>query len=165
MKTGEELGKTAAARSPKVRGWLVPSLQLRIRIQHFRSLRIQMRIRIRIRMRIRILGFDGQHFKRVCNENVLKYFLIKNFIFTYPWTSIKGVLASEQKKPSALKREYPAPLNMKFFNFFLRGSFLPSWIQIRIRNVNPDPADNSQCGSESGSATLKCTLILSLDPD
>jgi hypothetical protein len=70
MKTGEELGKTAAARSPKVRGWLEPSLQLRIRIQHFRSLQIQMRIRIRMRMRIRILGFDDQILKIVYNGKI-----------------------------------------------------------------------------------------------
>jgi hypothetical protein len=56
MKTGEELGKTEAARSPKVRGWLVPSLQLRIRIQHFRSLLIQKRIRIQ--------GFDAALWNR-----------------------------------------------------------------------------------------------------
>jgi hypothetical protein len=56
MKTGEELGKTAAARSPKVRGWLVPSLQLRIRIQHFRSLGDSDPIRIQIL----IEAFDDQ---------------------------------------------------------------------------------------------------------
>ncbi len=53
-----------------------------------------------------------------------------------------------QKKPSALKRGYPTLQNMNFFNFFyFCGSFLPSWIRIRIPNpdpgtltrLNPDP--------------------------
>jgi hypothetical protein len=51
-----------------------------------------------------------------------------------------------KKKPSDLKREYPTLQNMKFLNFFyFCGSFLPSWIRIRIPNpdsltrLNPGP--------------------------
>ncbi len=46
-----------------------------------------------------------------------------------------------QKKPSALKKEHQALQNMKFLNFlkYFCGSFLPSWIRIRIPNTDPDP--------------------------
>jgi hypothetical protein len=55
-----------------------------------------------------------------------------------------------QEKPSALKSSHPALQNMKFLNFFIyfRGSFLLSWIRIRIHgsanliesgsNLDPD---------------------------
>jgi hypothetical protein len=40
------------------------------------------------------------------------------------------------EKPSALKREHPALQNMKIFTFFyICGSFLPSWIRIRIQQL------------------------------
>jgi hypothetical protein len=43
-----------------------------------------------------------------------------------------------QEKPSALKTEHPALKNMKFLNFFyFGGSFLPSWIRIRIPDSDP----------------------------
>ncbi len=42
-----------------------------------------------------------------------------------------------QKKPAALKRGHPTLQNMIFFSFC--GSFLPSWIRIRIPNTDPDP--------------------------
>jgi hypothetical protein len=54
-----------------------------------------------------------------------------------------------QEKPSALKREHPALQKMKilsFFSFF--GSFLPSWIRIRIRNLYPDPDPASQINAD-----------------
>ncbi len=51
-----------------------------------------------------------------------------------------------QKKPLALKRGHPTIQNMNFWIFFyFCGSFLPSWIRIRIPNpdtltrLNPDP--------------------------
>jgi hypothetical protein len=40
-----------------------------------------------------------------------------------------------QEKPSALKREHPV---LKILDYFC-GSFLSSWILIRIRNLNADP--------------------------
>jgi hypothetical protein len=42
-----------------------------------------------------------------------------------------------QKKPAAHKRGHPTLQNMNFFYFC--GSFLPSWIRIRIPNTDPDP--------------------------
>ncbi len=44
-----------------------------------------------------------------------------------------------QKKPAAHKRGHPTLQNMNFFSFC--GSFLPSWIRIRIQipNTYPDP--------------------------
>ncbi len=42
-----------------------------------------------------------------------------------------------QKKPAAHKRGHPTFQNMNFFYFC--GSFLPSWIRIRIPNTDPDP--------------------------
>ncbi len=51
-----------------------------------------------------------------------------------------------QEEPSALKKEHPALQNIKFlFHFFLLflGSFLPSWMRIRIQatkiHADPDP--------------------------
>ncbi len=54
--------------------------------------------------------------------------------------------------PSALKREHPALQNSKFLPFFLFSwAYLPSWIlnQIRIPHayLDPDLADQNQCGS------------------
>jgi hypothetical protein len=48
-----------------------------------------------------------------------------------------------QKKPAAHKRGHPTLQNMNFFYFC--GSFLPSWIRIRIPNTDPD----SEYGSGS----------------
>jgi hypothetical protein len=44
-----------------------------------------------------------------------------------------------QKKPAAHRSGHPTLQNMNFFYFC--GSFLPSWIRIRIRipNTDPDP--------------------------
>ncbi len=42
-----------------------------------------------------------------------------------------------QKKPAAHKRGHPTLQNENFFSFC--GSFLPSWIRIRIPNTDPDP--------------------------
>jgi hypothetical protein len=69
--------------------------------------------------------------------NFFKYFLgSKTTIYLY-LVSIKDFQATEEA--SALKREHPAAQNMKFLNFFhFCGSFLPSWIWIRIRIPNPD---------------------------
>jgi hypothetical protein len=49
-----------------------------------------------------------------------------------------------QEKPSALKREHPALKTGKFLIFFyICGSFLSSWIRIRIQNVDSDSDSNS----------------------
>jgi hypothetical protein len=45
-----------------------------------------------------------------------------------------------QKKPAAHKKGHPTLQNMNFKkNFYFCGSFLPSWIRIRIRIPNPYP--------------------------
>jgi hypothetical protein len=63
-----------------------------------------------------------------------------------------------QEKPSALKREHPVLKNMKIlFFFYFCWSFLPSWIRIRIRNLNADPNPATQINADpcgSGSETL-----------
>ncbi len=81
---------------------------------------------------IRIQGFDDQELKKIYSW--------KKLIFLWPkWKttgtiyislgSIKCVQVTEE----ALKREHPALQNMKFLNFFyFCGSFLFSWIRIRI---------------------------------
>jgi hypothetical protein len=54
-----------------------------------------------------------------------------------------------QEKPSALKREHPAPQNMKFLKkFYLCKSLLPSCIWTRVPNpkpnsMNPNPKNCS----------------------
>ncbi len=54
-----------------------------------------------------------------------------------------------QEKPSALKREHPALQKMKIRSFFLfLGSFLPSWIRIRIRNLYADPDQAAQINAD-----------------
>ncbi len=43
-------------------------------------------------------------------------------------------------KPSALNGGHPTLQNMNFSKkFYFCGSFLPSWIRIRIPNTDPDP--------------------------
>jgi hypothetical protein len=56
-----------------------------------------------------------------------------------------------QEKPSALKRDHPALKKMKILSFFLfLGSFWPSWIRIRIRNLyaDPDPDPAAQINAD-----------------
>jgi hypothetical protein len=58
-----------------------------------------------------------------------------------------------QEKPLALKREHLALQNVTFSHTFLfKGSSLPTWLPIRIRNADPDPADRNQY--RSGSTTM-----------
>jgi hypothetical protein len=57
------------------------------------------------------------------------------FIPRPPWRTSKL-----QEKPSALKWEHPAHLNINFFNFFY---FL---VRVIFALLDPDPADQHQCG-------------------
>jgi hypothetical protein len=83
--------------------------------------------------------------------------LYQKLQFNYPWASIKDAQAtgetfSSQKRTSiTLKDE-----NSVFF--FLGGSFLPSGIRIRIRNlyVDPDPDPAAQINAD---------LVPDTDPD
>ena len=80
---------------------------------------------------MRIQGFETQKLKKIYSWKSYIFF-INNCnlpIPSPPWRTSKL-----QKKPSALKREHPALQNRKFLNFFyFCGSFLLSWIRIRIR--------------------------------
>jgi hypothetical protein len=69
--------------------------------------------------------------KRIDKLNIFLEFVNQKLQFTYPWTSIKDVQATVQKKPSALKREHPALQNMNFLNFL----FL--WVIFAL--LDPDP--------------------------
>jgi hypothetical protein len=58
---------------------------------------------------------------------------------------------------------------MKILDFFYFVGFLPSWIRLRIHNLNADPDPATQinanpCGSGSGSETLSYCLSV-VDPD
>ncbi len=77
-------------------------------------------------------------FKKItADKKKIYFFLIKNcnLPFPRPLQSMSRL----QKKPAAHKRGNPTLQNMNFFSFY--GSFLPSWIRIRIRisNTDPDP--------------------------
>ncbi len=76
--------------------------------------------------------------------------------FTYPWVSTMDVQAIgevfiPQKRTSSTR---------KFEFASICGSFWPSWIRIRflIPNADPDPADQTECGS--GSTTLRFLQFL-----
>ncbi len=63
-----------------------------------------------------------------------------------PWGLILKVRVSKYKKPSALNREHPHSEKWNLLTFFyVFGSFLPSWIRIRI--ANPDPGTPIGSGS------------------
>jgi hypothetical protein len=145
MKTGEELGKTAAARSPKVRGWLVPSLQLRIRIQHFRPLGI----RTPIRIQILIQGFDDQKFKIVYKGKIFNIF-DQTFIFTYPLDLHKGrTLYKLQKEAFSPQKRISGTTKHEISMLF------PTWVIFAL--LDPDPDPHSQC--KSGSSRPKSMRV------
>jgi hypothetical protein len=76
-------------------------------------------------------GFEDQKLKKKIQQNF--FLFIKN----------GNLLTSKlREKPSALKRQHPSSTSkMKVINFFLClwGSFLNSWIRIRIANPDTDP--------------------------
>jgi hypothetical protein len=82
-------------------------------------------------------GFDDLKLKKIYSWKFNFYFLDQELQFPYPEASIKDAQATG---------EAFSPKNMKilYFFFYFCGSFLPSWIRIRIRNLNaypdPDPA-------------------------
>ncbi len=62
-----------------------------------------------------------------------------------------------QENPSALKREHKALQKMKFINFFSMFVFLflPSWIQIRISNSDPDTDPGTPLDTDTGTPLNK----------
>ncbi len=90
---------------------------IQIRIQHFK------------RVRIRILGFDDKKLKKY-NRKFFKYLFLINYC--------NLLMSKLQKKPSALKREYPAlkKWNLSTFSYVCRsfsplGSGYGPWIRIQ----------------------------------
>ncbi len=101
---------------------------MRIRIQHCRSMRIRMPTKNR---------------KFMVEKNIFFSFINHYLLIPRPPTRTYKL----PMKPSTLKREHSALLNLKFLNFILFcGSFLSSWILIRIQRLksmriheDPDP--------------------------
>ncbi len=117
--------------SRKCYGSALVSMRIRVRSQHFLS----MRIRIRIQSQI----FDDQNWK---NLQLKKIFFDRPLLRTFKL----------QEKSSALKREHLALKNLNFLHFC--GSVWPSWIQIRIPiadpiRVQPTKINAHPCGSGS----------------
>ncbi len=111
---------------------------------------------------IPVQGFNDQKLKKKKQlKKILNLFLI-NLQFTYPKASIKYVQVTEeafssQKRPSNTSKH---ELLQKIF--FFCGSFLPSWIRIRIPNSDLDPLvrlnpDPIRIRIQSGSDTLQAT--------
>jgi hypothetical protein len=112
-------------------------VSMRIRIQHFRSIRIRMR-----RIRIQIQGLMTKNWKK------------KNF--SWKKICIVFVLLRTSKLQHNLhpSKENIQHFNMKFLNLFLiLWVFLPSWIRNQPTKINADP-----CGS--GSETLIFSMSL-----
>jgi hypothetical protein len=100
-------------------------------------------------------GFDDQKLKKFTAETN-SYFFDQNLQFTYPWASTKDVQATEVFIPQ--KRTYNNS-ELEFSSLLLLcKSFWPSWIQIRIPNADPDPAEQNECGC--GSTTRVTAYVL-----
>ncbi len=114
---------------------------------------------------IRIQGFNDQKLKKKFGWKKNIFFLWKT---TYSTICLSLGLHKERpsNKPSARKRGHPTLQNM---NFYFCGSFLPSWIRIRIPNpdpltrLNPDPIRIRNPGNLSSCVfrTWCCQLPLS----
>ncbi len=107
-------------------------LRFRIRIQHLRMTTNPDPDPIRIQ------GFHDQKSKKITAE-IFFIFFDQKLQLTYPQASRKyvqviGEAFSSQRRPSNTSKH---ELLKKIFYFC--GSFLPSWIRIRIPNLDPDP--------------------------
>ncbi len=89
---------------------------------------------------IRIQDFDDQKLIKNYSWNFFIYLFDQKLQFTYPYTSIKDVPGTGE----AFRRTPALQRNFVIFSIIF-GSFLPSWIRIRIPNpepltwLNPDP--------------------------
>ncbi len=83
-----------------------------------------------------------KNWKKFTAEKTTKFYIrIQKLQFNYPKASIKDVQVTKEAFGSQ-KRTYMIQhlKTWNFFNiFFFCGSFLPSWIRIRIPNTDPDP--------------------------
>ncbi len=113
---------------------------MRIRIQHF------------IKLRIRIPDPDPGFY----DQKLIKKLLLKKKLnFFGSKTTIYLSLGLHKGRPSHRKSLQPSKENIqylktwKFWTFFyFCGSFLPSWIRIRIRNMNADPDSATQINAD-----------------
>ncbi len=96
------------------------SRKFRIRIQHFKRIRIQSGSRVLI--------------TKNCRTKIQQKFVFLSFFIKNCNLLTSNVQAT--REVSALKREHSALQKKKFF-FYVCGSFLPSWI--RIANPDTDP--------------------------
>ncbi len=107
-------------------------VSIRIRIQHFRS------------MRIRIQGFAEQKLKNFTAESHIFCDQKLHYIYARsPWRTSK---LQKSPQPSKKNIQYFIQSNFPFFYFY--GSLMLSWIRLRIPNADPDPADHNQCGTK-----------------
>ncbi len=93
------------------------------------------------------------------------HYFDQKFQLSYPLGLHKSIKDANklQEKPSALKRGHPAIQNMKFLylSFYFCGSFLPSWIRIRISSADPDQETQINVDPwASGSETEICMVLV-----
>ncbi len=99
---------------------------IRIRIQHLGWIPIQ----IRIQSGSRVLG-DDQKFKKIYCWKKNYFFKIKNYNLPFPRPSIKDVRVTKEAFGSQKRTSKTSKYEISKF-FYFCGSFLPSWIWIRI---------------------------------
>jgi len=121
---------------------------IRIRIQHFRSIRIRIRLRIQV--------FSGQNERIVFLRKIKILFSVTNCYKDNNWG-----LPSSSKTHQTFCKMVKAIFTLKsLFYFPFWTPFWLSWIRIRIPNTDPDP-DPHGYGSGPGSGPGSETLILS----
>ncbi len=104
---------------------------MKIRIQHFRSVRI----------RLRIQGFDDQNLKKYFSLKKIIFF--KSIIAIYPLASIKDVQAS--KEAFSLQKTASSTNKLKISKFFLfLWVNLLSWILPTKISKDPDPENGDK---------------------
>ncbi len=110
-----------------------------------------------IPIRIRIQGFNlmTKNWKKITAEKKKKFFWSKTTIYLF--------LSLHKERPSYRRSLQLSKEAIQHFrtwtlrkNFYFWGSFLPSWIRIRI--PDPDTLTRLESGYGSGSATLYSTL-------
>ncbi len=67
------------------------------------------------------------------------FFFYQKLKFTYPWASKKYAQAIKEAFSSQKRTSNTSKHEIFLIFFYFCGSFLPSWIRIRIPNTDPDP--------------------------
>ncbi len=85
---------------------------------------------------IRIQGFNDQKVKKNYSWNFFFnfFFISKTAIYLSPGLQVIEEAFSSQKRPSNTSKHELLQIIVYFC-----GSFMPSWIRIRIPNTDPDP--------------------------